>query len=139
MKKKPVIFLIFKLLGLVGVVIFLIGVVNLIKGFGNFEDNSYIIGIFIMPFGLILGVTGLVMGFKPEITKHSIKTANYIQEENKEELQEMMSRTAEINSEAVTTTVEAVNRGLKETMYCKHCGQVIDIDSQFCKHCGQKL
>ena len=50
-----------------------------------------------------------------------------------------MSTVAEINSDAVTLTAQAAKEGLKEMMYCKYCGQKIDVDSQFCKHCGQKL
>lgn len=139
MKNKPILFLIFKILGFVGIVIFVIGIINLVNGFGNFEDNSYVIGMFMMPFGLFLGSTGIVVGFRPEITKHTIKTAKYLQEENKEELKKIMSTVAEINSEAVTATAQAAKEGLKEMMHCKYCGQKIDVDSQFCKHCGQKL
>ncbi len=139
MKKKPYVFLIFKLIGLIGIVILVIGIIKLINGFGNFEDNTYIIGMFMMPFGLFIAATGLSLGFRPEITKHSIKTAKYIQEENKEELQEMASQMADINSEAVAITAQAVKQGLEDTMYCKHCGQQIDADSKFCKYCGQKL
>ena len=117
----------------------MIGIINLVNGFGNFEDNSFVIGMFMMPFGLFLGSTGIVVGFRPEITKHTIKTAKYLQEENKEELKKIMSTVAEINSEAVTVTAQAAKEGLKEMMHCKYCGQKIDVDSQFCKHCGQKL
>ena len=92
-----------------------------------------------MPFGLFLGVSCLVMGFKPEITKHTIKTTKYIQEENKEELKEMLLTTAEIHSEAVTTTAKAVKAGMSDTMYCKHCGQKIDSNSKFCKYCGKEI
>ena len=139
MKKKPMLFLIFKILGFVGIGIFVIGIINLVNGFGNFEDNSFVIGMFMMPFGLFLGSTGIVVGFRPEITKHTIKTAKYLQEENKEEFKKIMSTVAEINSEAVIVTAQAVKTGLKEMMHCKYCGQKIDVDSQFCKHCGQKL
>ena len=139
MKKKPILFLIFKILGLVGFGIFVFGIIKLAKGFGNLEDNSFAVGAFMMPFGLFLGCTGILMGFRPEITKHSIKTAKYLQEENKEELKKVMSTAAEINFEAVTLTAKAAKEGLDETMYCKYCGQKIDEDSKFCKHCGQKL
>ena len=118
---------------------FVFGIIQLVSGFENFEDNSFVIGMFMMPFGLFLGSTGIVVGFRPEITKHTIKTAKYLQEENKEELKKIMSTVAEINSEAVTVTAQAAKEGLKEMMHCKYCGQKIDIDSQFCKHCGQKL
>ena len=139
MNKKPIIFLIFKILGFIGVAMFVFGIIQLVSGFGEFEDNSFVIGMFMMPFGLFLGTMGIVVGFRPEITKHTIKTAKYLQEENKEELKKIMSTVAKINSEAVTVTTQAAKEGLKETMHCKYCGQKIDIDSQFCKHCGQKL
>ena len=139
MKKKPILFLILKIVGLVGIVLFIIGIIKLITGFGNFEDNSYLIGMFLMPLGVFLGVSGLVFGFRPEITKHSIKTARYIQEENKEELSELMTTTAQINSEAVTIAAKAVHEGLGETIYCKYCGSKIDKDSEYCKYCGKKL
>ena len=139
MQKKPMIFLVFKFLGLIGLVIFVIGIINLINGFGNFEDNSFMIGMFMMPFGFFLGVSCLVMGFKPEITKHTIKTTKYIQKENQEELKEIVSTVSEIHLEAVTATAQAVREGLNQTIYCKHCGQKIDADSQFCKHCGREL
>jgi hypothetical protein len=139
MKKKPIIFLIFKLIGLVGFGVFIFGLVKLINGFGNFEDNSFIVGSLTLPLGLFLTFTGLVLGFRPEITKHSIKTAKYIQQENQEDLKEIMTTTAQINSEAVEATAKAVKKGLGQTMYCKHCGQEVDIDSQFCKYCGRKL
>lgn len=139
MKKKPYIFLIFKLVGVVGIVILVVGVVKLIKGFGDFETNNFMIGSFMMPIGLFLGVFGLAQGFKPEITKQTLKTTKYIQEENKEDFQEIITNNAEIHSEAITTTAKAVKSGLNETMFCKHCGQKVDVDSQFCKYCGKKL
>ena len=139
MEKKPILFLFFKLLGLVGFGMFIFGVVKLVNGFGQFDDNSFLVGTLMMPFGLFLGVTGLAIGFKPEMTKHSIKTAKYIQEDNKEELKEMLSTTAKIHSEAVTTTAKAIKAGMADIMYCKHCGQKIDTDSKFCKYCGKEL
>ena len=139
MKKKPIIFLVLKLIGLIGLVIFIIGIIKLVNGFGNFEDNSFTVGMFMMPIGLFVASTGLFMGFRPELTKHSINTAKYIQEENKEELKELIQTSAEIGSGAITTTVKAIEEGLKETIYCKYCGKPIDSDSQFCKHCGKQL
>ena len=139
MEKKPIFFLVFKLLGLVGCGLLIFGIIKLFNGFGQFDDNSFVVGMFMMPFGLFLGVAGLAIGFRPEITKHSIKTTKYIQEENKEELKEMLLTTAEIHSEAVTTTAKAVKAGMSDTMYCKHCGQKIDSNSKFCKYCGKEL
>ena len=33
----------------------------------------------------------------------------------------------------------AIKDGLSDNkMYCKHCGDLIDSDSEFCKHCGKR-
>ena len=92
-----------------------------------------------LTFGLFVGIACLMMGFRPEMTKATIKTAKYIQEQNKEILKDFVSTNAEITSEAVKTTVKAAKEGLKETMYCKYCGKEIDKDSIFCQECGKKL
>jgi predicted amidophosphoribosyltransferase len=40
-------------------------------------------------------------------------------------------------SEAITKTTQAVNKGLDQTKFCKHCGAEIDEDSAFCSKCGK--
>lgn len=139
MKKKTYIFMVFKLVGVIGVIIFVIGAIKIFTGFGDFENNNFMIGSFMLPIGLFLSVFGFIQGFKPEITKQTLKTTKFIQEENEDELQQIITKNAEIHSEAITNTAKAVKSGLNETMYCKYCGEKIDIDSQFCKHCGNKL
>lgn len=139
MKKKPYIFLIFKIIGLIGIIIFVFGIIKIIKGFGNFETNDFAVGSFMMPIGLFLGIFGIIQGFKPEITKQTLKNTKYIQEENEEELQHIISQSAKIHSEAVTTITKSVNQGFNETMFCKYCGKTIDSNSKFCKHCGEKI
>ena len=139
MQKKPIFYLIFKIIGLIGIVIFVVGLIKLVTGFGDFESNDYLIGMFMMPFGAFIGFAGLVAGFKPEISKLSINSAKYIQQQNKEELQHLVKTSAEISAEAVTTTAQAISEGLRKTVYCKHCGNEVDADSQFCKYCGKKL
>lgn len=139
MKKKPYIFMVLKLVGVIGVIIFVIGAIKIFTGFGDFENNNFMIGSFMLSIGLFLSVFGFIQGFKPEITKQTLKTTKFIQEENEDELQQIITKNAEIHSEAITNTAKAVKSGLNETMYCKYCGEKIDIDSQFCKHCGNKL
>ena len=137
-EKKPIIFLILKIVGVLGIGLAVFGFVLAIKGFGDFESNNFMIGAIITPFGFMLGVGGLVIGFRPEITKASVKTAKYIQAENKEDLTQIATQSAEIASEAVTITAEAVKAGLEDKMFCKHCGAEIDSDSVFCNKCGGK-
>ena len=127
--KLPIIFLIFKILGL-GLIVG--GIVVLIV-----KKNEFGGGMFpafpMMGFGLVI----TVWGFIPNISKMAIKTNRYLQEENKQDLTDIANTSADISSEAITKTTRAVKEGLKETMYCKHCGSQIDIDSKFCKVCGK--
>lgn len=139
MNQKPKLYLVFKLIGIVAIIILIFGIIKLINGFGDFESNNFLIGMFIIPIGTIIGIPCLIIGFGPEIKKMSIKTAKYIQEENKEELKDITLTSAEIMSGAVTTTAQAVKEGLRGTMFCKYCGKEIDTDSQFCKHCGKTV
>lgn len=139
MNKKPIRFLILKILGCLGVALFIFGLVLAIKGFGDFESNNFMIGAFISTFSLVLSVGCLVSGFKPEITKMTIKSSKYIQQENKEELKEIVNTTAEIAKDAVSTTSKAVKDGFtNDKHFCKYCGAQIDSDSIFCNKCGKK-
>ena len=134
--KKPKHYLIFKILAGVFAVVTIVGIVLSVQGFGDFETNHFMVGGFMCTFGLFATVACAGIGFKPELAKLSVKSAKYIQQQNKEDLADMATTTAEIAKEAVTVTVEAVKEGLDESMYCKHCGKTIDRDSRFCKECG---
>lgn len=137
--KKPFIFLILKIVGIVGIGLGIFGLVLAINGFGDFESNNFMIGSFVATFGIFVGIFGLVIGFRPEISKMAAKSARYIQEETREDLTAMASTSAEIVEDAVTRTASAVREGLSgDTVYCKHCGAVIDADSKFCKSCGKE-
>ena len=136
---KPKIFLVFKIVCLIGAALLITGIVLFIRGFNDFESNNFLIGIFLFPFGLMTCIPGFIIGFRPEITKASTKGTKYIQEENKEDLKEIATNSAEITSEAVATTARAVAEGLQQTKFCKHCGAKIDEDSKFCAFCGKEL
>ena len=84
--KKPIFFLIMKIVGFVGIAIGIAGVVLTFIGFGDFETNNFMIGGILASFGLFIGVTGLIFGFIPEISKLTTKTTKNIQQENKEDL-----------------------------------------------------
>ena len=138
MNKKPVYFLIFKILGCVGVVAVIAGIILAISGFDDFESNNFMIGSFVFVGGVMLTVFGLSKGFAPEIAKASAKTVRYIQEENKEDLTSIASNSAQIMSDAFRTTASAMSQGATKTMFCKHCGAKIDADSKFCSSCGKE-
>lgn len=116
MNNKPKHFLIFKIIGFIGIIIFIIGLILMITGFGNFESNNYLIGMILFPLGFFVGCSCLIIGFKPEISKIRNKTIKYIQEENKEDIKDITTTTVEIISEAIDEVI-------KGTMYCKHCGK----------------
>lgn len=139
MNNQPRHFLIFKIVGVVGIVVAVTGIILTIVGFGDFESSKFIIGIFLGTFGMMAAGMGLTMGFSPEIAKFKAKSARYIQEENKEDLTAIANNAAEIMSDAVSKTSGAITNGIQKTMFCKHCGAKIDADSTFCSQCGKEL
>ena len=136
--KKPKHFLVFKILGILFVIVAVIGFVLSFTGFGNFENNNFMIGGFMFTFGLFLAIMFLSIGFRPEITKMSATSARYIQQENKAELTQIINTTADISSDALTKTSKAIKKGFTDCKFCKHCGVEIDADSTFCKECGKQ-
>ena len=136
--KKPIRFIILKIVGFVGVAVLIAGIVLEINGFGDFESNNFMIGTFLAVAGMAIAATCLVAGFGPEIAKARAKTIRYIQEENKDDFSAIATNNAQIMSDAVKTTAGAAKEGLKETKFCKHCGKKIDEDSKFCSSCGKE-
>ena len=136
--KKPVVFLLMKIVGIVGIALAIFGFVLSINGFGDFESNNFMLGIFMPPFGLFIGVSCSLIGFMPEIKKMQTKTLKYVQEENKDDLTEIANTTADIVDDAITQTAKAMKKGLTDTKFCKYCGKEIDADSKFCSHCGKE-
>lgn len=138
MNNKPKHFIIFKIIGFIGIILAIIGFVLTFVGFGDFESNNFMIGGFLTIFGMFIGIPCLIIGFRPEITKMSAKSAKYIQQENKEDFRDIASNTAEIASEAITKTTTAIKKGLDDKIFCKYCGEKIDSDSKFCNKCGKE-
>ena len=139
MNKKPRHLLIFKLVALAGSITLVLGIVLVIYGFGNFENNNFMIGGFLTVIGMMATATGIMIGFGPEIVKARLQAARYIQEEAKDDLTAIASNSAEITRGAVTTTAEAIREGMEIKKYCKHCGEKIDSDAKFCTACGKEL
>ena len=135
---KPKHLIVLKIAGFIGIIVAIVGGVLSFKGFGDFESNNFMIGGIMTSVGLFAGIFCLIFGFRPEIAKIGTKTAKYIQNQNKEDLKEMSTTSAEIKEEAVTKTVKAVKKGLQDSKFCKECGKEIDSDAKFCEHCGTK-
>lgn len=136
---RPRHFWIFKIIGVIGAVATVTGIVLTVTGFGDFESNNFMIGSFVAVIGVTMTALGITIGFSPEIAKARTKTLRYIQEENKEDLTAIANNSAEIMSDAVSKTANAIANGVQETMFCKHCGARIDADSTFCSRCGKEL
>ncbi len=135
---KPKHFLVFKIIGFVGVAAVIAAMVFIFTGIGNFESKNFLIGGMLLPFGILSAVIGLAIGFRPESARLSMNTAKYIQEENKKTLTDIADNTADIMSGAVKKTAGAMAEGFQDSMFCKHCGAEIDQDSTFCKKCGKQ-
>ena len=136
---RPRHFWIFKIIGVIGAVATVTGIVLTVTGFGDFESNNFMIGSFVAVIGVMMTALGIAIGFGPEIAKARAKTLRYIQEENKDDLTAIANNSAEIMSDAVSKTANAIANGVQKTMFCKHCGARIDADSTFCSRCGKEL
>lgn len=139
--KKPKFYITFKILGLVALISLIVGIVLMVSVVGNKTAPSP--GDIMLLFLLIaIGVTSpifFLIGFGPEISKLSVKSAKYIQSDNKEDLTSMANTGADISSDAITKVAQSVKTGLSDKKYCRHCGGEIEADSKFCKHCGKSL
>ena len=139
MNNKPKYLLVLKIVGFIGIALAIFGFILAINNFGNFDNNLFMVGGFISCVSFFVGVSSLAIGFRPEITKLSIKLSKHIQEENKEDIKDIVDTTADITGDAISKVSKSIKNGLEEDkMYCKHCGAFIDADSIFCKHCGKE-
>ena len=88
--------------------------------------------IFVLFFSSKKGITNKVLNQSLEMTKK-------FQDENADTLKEVSKKYAEINSEGVKITANAIKEGLAtETKKCKDCGAEIPVDSDFCNKCGKQ-
>ena len=91
-------------------------------------------GIFVYVFAMMLSPK-----FRGKIMAREAKAKKYMLEESGDMLQDIATEEARIVSPGIETKAQAFKRGWSgESIYCKHCGAVIDGDSTFCKVCGNK-
>lgn len=136
---KPKFFLVLKI---VSACMLVIGVVLVILGTTKFKTEEGLLNPALFAPGIILlsfSIPCFVFGFLPEIQKLGVKTIKYMQDANKEDLKDISTQSASIRSEAIKSVSKSIKEGIKDTMYCKECGAVIDVDSKFCKECGKKV
>ncbi len=140
--KKPKIFLVLKILApimlIAGIVLIVLGTAvypQMFNGHSVAPNPAFFAPGMIVAF---LSIPCFFVAFMPSINKTMVKTARYIQEDNKEDLTNIANNSGDIISGAVTKTTKAIKSGLKDSKYCRFCGAEIESDSQYCKHCGKK-
>ena len=69
---KPTHLFIFKVVGFIGIFVAIIGFILTFKGFGDFEHNYFMLGGAMSTLGIFVGVSFLVLGFRPEIRRQNI-------------------------------------------------------------------
>ena len=91
--------------------------------------------IFIYVFAFILSPK-----FRGKMMSKQVKSMKYMVDESKDDIQSISTNMADATSSGIETTVRSIRKGFSEneSIYCKHCGSVIDKDSKFCKHCGKE-
>lgn len=136
------------------------------QSFSTFNIIFTVISIFsILIFGFVIAMfispklRGKFMSNQLKATKHmidyskdeledigtnlgnvSINMKKNILDENEDVLREIASREADIRKDSIKTYASAIKEGIdnQDTIYCKHCGSMIDSDSRFCKNCGKE-
>lgn len=75
-----------------------------------------------------------------KLSSTAINIRKSVLEENVDALKEMAEMEANIQKGAIKTKAQAVKEGFmgENTIFCKHCGAMIDSDSKFCKKCGKE-
>jgi len=136
--------------------------------FNNMNQNFSIFNIMFIVVSIIIGLgfvfvilsmvspkfRGKMMSRQVKATKHmidyskedledissaAINIKKNILDENEDVLREMSDKKANIKKGYVKTMTNAIKAGLEEnTIFCKHCGSMIDSDSKFCKKCGKE-
>ena len=131
--KKPKFFLILRIIGFstlaIGLTLLTLGIFLGTDKFGFIIAGAMLTGISIML---------IFVSFIPEFEKIMIANRRYVQEESKDDLTIIADNFADVSSGAVKKTAKSIKEGLRDTKYCKYCGEEIDDDSVFCNKCGAK-
>ncbi len=134
---EPKHFKVFRAIGfsllVIGLILIVLGVIIGGDTFDMPNMGMLISGVFLV----FISISFIFIGFLPKIRKIQIDSTKYFQEENKETLIDIANTKADIHKDAITEVAKAVNEGLRDYKYCKHCGAKIDDDSKFCSECGK--
>lgn len=102
--------------------------------------------IFFIIFGiaiLVFILTFVIMinpRVRGKIMSRNIKSIKYMMDESKDDIENISTNLADATKDGVGITTHAIKDGIlkNETIYCKHCGKLIDENSKYCKYCGKE-
>lgn len=109
-----------------------------------FEALFVIVPVFIGIVFVFLFVMMISPKSRGKFMSKQVKAMKYMVDESKDDIESITTNMANATQAGIKTTTKAVAKGIKEgftgeeTIYCKHCGEVIDADSTFCKKCGKE-
>lgn len=102
-------------------------------------DALFIIAPIFIVVVFILVVAQIVSPkFRGKLMSRQIKATKYMMDESKDDIKNISTNMADATKDGIEITTRAIKNGLTkdESIYCKHCGNLIDKDSKFCKNCG---
>lgn len=111
-------------------------------------EKLFIVGLGIAVLFILFFIISIIRGMSSKGIEKTLtrmgtiaaKAQKNILMNNEQYLIYSANKQADINKDAIKTTVHAIKEGLTkdEIKYCKHCGASIDADSKFCKSCGKE-
>lgn len=117
--------IIFKVLAFVGVAVVISGIVMTVTGFGDFESNNFMIGGFMVTFGIFATVLFFVKGFGSHFNKMN---------QNIEDIVANITKNATIG----TDESDLKNNNSKKSSTCVCCGAKLSKHSSTCDYCGKE-
>ena len=77
--------------------------------------------------------------FRGKMMSRQIKAQKYMMDESRDDLKSISDSVAYATKDGIKTAAGEIKEGFTQSsMFCKHCGNKIDADSNFCKKCGRK-
>ena len=98
-----------------------------------------IVPIFIALVFVFVIISTISPKFRGKMMSKQVKSVKYMMDESKDDIESISTNMANATKGRIETTARAIKKGFtdEENIYCKHCGNKIDVDSKFCKICGK--
>ena len=102
----------------------------------------FMLGMMCLPAGFVVTMIGYLHSIHKGLASSVIQIQKDIITENKDDLTEMASASADINEPFVRKTAAAAREGWKgetKSTHCNNCGAQINDEQKYCSYCGNKL